>query len=305
MTLSDRDGRATSSVSPTGAYDSVRASRDGTRLAIGSDDGKEAIVWVHEFGGPSAMRRLTFEGRNRFPIWSPDSRRIAFQSDRDSSPGIFATRADGTGETVRLTTPKDGERHVPESWSPDGKHLSFDVVSGASHSLWILTLENGSIARFTDAPSTEPFGSAFSPDGRWLTYHALPPNASAATTASGVYVEPFPATGARYQAPKQERDFHPLWSPDGKELMYVPSVSSRRLAIARMSTGSGVTFGDPELIPFNLAGGHLSAGWRAFDVLPDGRLVGLMPRVSNSGSLSAIRYVVNWFDELQKLVPVK
>ena len=130
--------------------------------------------------------------------------------------------------------------------------------AAAVHSLWILTLENGSIARFTDAPSTEPFGSAFSPDGRWLTYHALPPNASPVTTASGVYVEPFPATGARYQAPKQERDFHPLWSPDGKELMYVPSVSSRRLAITRVSTGSGVTFGDPELIPFNLAGGHLS-----------------------------------------------
>jgi len=84
-------------VSPTGAYDSVRVSRDGTRLAIGSDDGKEAIVWVHEFGGPGAMRRLTFEGRNRFPIWSPDSRRIAFQSDRDGSPGIFATRADEHG----------------------------------------------------------------------------------------------------------------------------------------------------------------------------------------------------------------
>jgi len=210
-----------------------------------------------------------------------------------------------TGDTVRLTTPKDGERHVPESWSPDGRHLSFDVVNGGVHALWILTLEDGSVARFTDAPSTEPFASAFSPDGRWLTYHALPPNASPVTTASGVYVEPFPATGARYQAPKQERDFHPLWSPDGKALIYVPSVSSRRLAITRVSFGSGVAFGDPELIPFNLAGGHLSDRSRAFDVLPDGRLVGLMPPGSTTGFLSEIRYVVNWFEELQKLVPVK
>jgi hypothetical protein len=78
--------------------------------------------------------------------------------------------------------------------------------------------------------------------------HTLPPDAPSATVASGLYVEPFPATGARYQAPKQGRDFHPLWSPDGKALMYVPSVASRRLAITRLSTGPGVTFGDPELL---------------------------------------------------------
>ena len=46
-------------------------------------------------------------------------------------------------------------------------------------------------------------------------------------------------------------------------------------------------------------------GEGAFDVLPDGRLVGLMPPVSTEGSLSSVRYVVNWFEELQKLVPVK
>ncbi|BCS32373.1 hypothetical protein TBR22_A15830 [Luteitalea sp. TBR-22] len=305
LAQSDRAGTRVESISPVGAYDSVRASHDGRRLAVGSDDGKEAIIWIHDRGARSAMRRLTFDGRNRFPVWSPDDRRIAFQSERDGRAGIVVKQADGTGEAVRLTTPKDGESHVPESWSPDGRYLSFDVVAGREHSLWILTLADGTMARFSDRRSAEPFGSGFSPDGRWLAYHALPGGESPLTAASGVYVESFPATGARYQAPKLERDFQPVWSPDGKELLYVPSLASRRLAITRVSVGSGVTFGDPELVPFDMAAGHLSARWRAFDVLPGGGLVGLIPPASTEQGRFSIRYVVNWFEELQKLVPVK
>ena len=37
----------------------------------------------------------------------------------------------------------------------------------------------------------------------------------------GVFVQPFPPTGAIYQAPKVFIDFHPVWSPNGRELMYV------------------------------------------------------------------------------------
>jgi Tol biopolymer transport system component len=311
IALSDRSGRTTQAGTPVGGYDYLRASPDGTRLAVGSDDGNEAIVWIYELGGRGAMRRLTFEGHNRFPIWSPDGRRVAFQSDRDHDPGIFAQRTDGTGSIVRLTTAKQGEAHIPEAWSPDGRHLSFDVVTGARHSLWILTLDDGSIARFNSVDSTEPFGSVFSPDGRWMAYHSLPSNASALTTSSGIYVEPFPATGARYQAPKQERDFQPIWSPNGAELMYVPSVLSGSLAVTRVSFKSGITFGSPELIPFSLTAGHLSSARRAFDVLPDGRFVGLTTSAAADAPGAAdrpapgIRYVVNWFEELKRLVPVK
>jgi Tol biopolymer transport system component len=258
------------------------------------------------------MRKLTFEGLNRFPVWSPDGQRIGFQSDRQKDLGIFERRADGTGEVVRLTTPKAGERHVPESWSPDGKYLSFTVVNGSVYSLWVFSRDDGSVAPFNGVESTEPFGSAFSPDGRWLAYHALPQGVSPESTDSGVFIEPFPATGARYQAPKVNRDFHPAWSPDSTALMYLPSVASGQLAIARISTGSGVTFAAPELIPFSLAGGHLSGQWRAFDVLRDGRFVGLTSAQAvppEGAEVTApnfsIRYVINWFEELKRQVPTQ
>ena len=91
------------------SYTNVRVSCDGARLALGSDDGKEAIIWIHDLAGSSEPRRLTLQGQNRFPIWSPDGVRIAFQSDREKDLAIFAQRADGTGPIERLTKPGQGD----------------------------------------------------------------------------------------------------------------------------------------------------------------------------------------------------
>src|SRR5438128_2389339 len=105
-------------------------------LPLGTDDGKEAIVWIHDLAGTSPTRRLTLEGRNRFPIWSADGQRVAFQSDREGDLGIFWQRADGSGTPERLTRPEQGESHVPNSWSPDGQRFLFSVAKGATFSLW-------------------------------------------------------------------------------------------------------------------------------------------------------------------------
>ena len=273
LALADRAGTVTQLGTPPGPYVHVRASPDGARLAVDSDDGDEAIVWIYEIGGEVAMRRLTFEGRNRFPVWSPDGQRVAFQSDRDGDLAIFSQRIDGTGGMERLTMPEDGEAHIPESWS-----------------------------------SVDPIGSVFSPDGRWIAYHSVLAQGQELSTTSGVFVEPYPATGARYQVPKVFRDFQPLWSPDGADLFYIGSTASAQLAVTRTSTASGVTFGSPELVPFILTAGRLSGATRAFDVLPDGRFVGAMAAsadgVIGSAGAPEIRLVVKWFEELKRLVPI-
>jgi Tol biopolymer transport system component len=305
----DRAGVVTPSKAAPAPYGHIRASRDGTRLAVDTDDGKEAFVSIHDVAGTSAPRRLTFAGRNRLPIWSPDGQRIAYQSDREGDLAIFVQRADGTGVAERLTKAEKGEAHVPESWSPDGRHISFSIVKASSWSLWILTVDNGMTSPFGDVQSTEAIGSVFSPDGRWIAYHALPAGVDAFAPSAGVFVQPFPATGARYQAPRISRDFMPLWSPDVRELelFYVPATASGRLAAVRVVTTSGLTFGRPDSLPFALTGGRLSAATRPFDVLPNGRFVG--PGAANadeSGAASSeVRLVFNWFEELKRLVPVQ
>jgi Tol biopolymer transport system component len=306
LAVADRSGQVTRIDNGSiGPYVTVRASLDGKQLAIDSDDGNEASIWIYDLGSTSAMRRLTFTGRNGFPVWSPDGERVAFQSDRDGNASIYVQRVDGTGGAQRLTTAGDGEAHIPESWSPNGQHLSFSVVKGSAFALWMLSLEDGTAAPFGNVQSIEPIGSVFSPDGKWIAYHSLPAEASALTTVSGVFVEPFPATGARYQAPKVLRDFHPVWSPEGTELNYLGSAVSGQLATVQVATVSGVTFGPPASLPFVMTAGRLSGVPRAFDVLPDGRFVGLVAgsAATEADTAPQIRIVVNWFEELKRLVP--
>jgi Tol biopolymer transport system component len=78
-------------------------------------------VWLYDLSGVGAPRRLTFAGRNRFPVWSPDSRRLAFQSDRGGDAAIFVQNADGTGEAERLTRADADAIHMP-----DGSHPAVD-----------------------------------------------------------------------------------------------------------------------------------------------------------------------------------
>src|SRR6058998_577220 len=114
------------------------------------------------------MRRLTFGGANRFPIWSADGERVAFQSDRVGDLGIFWQRADGAGTAERLTKPEQGVAHVPDSWSPDGNNLSFTAVKGNEAAVWIFSIKEKKAAVFAQAASTFLSWSAFSPDGAWL-----------------------------------------------------------------------------------------------------------------------------------------
>ena len=147
------------------SYQFPRISPDGTRVAVGTDDGREANIWIYDLSGTSAVRQLTLEGRNRFPVWSADSRDVAFQSDRDGDHAIFRQRADGGSRAERLTKPQPGVTHVPESWSPAGRTLLFGETKGDTSSLMALSVSDQKTARVDGVPlSKEPISGVFT---RW------------------------------------------------------------------------------------------------------------------------------------------
>ena len=157
------------------------------------------------------------EGRNRFPIWSPDGTRVAFQSDRGGKQGIYVQRVDGTGRAERLAAAQNGESFIPDSWSPDGRSILLSVEKGSEFSLWTLSVQDGRV-RPLGVTSQRMMGATFSPDGRWIAYSLSGGNDRTLMSPDrGVFVQPFPATGAIYQAPKVLIDFHPVWAPDGRE----------------------------------------------------------------------------------------
>ena len=128
LALIDRKGVVESLNLPAGPYIHPRVSPDGRRLAVSITDPKEVFISIYDLAGGTAIRRLTFGSNNRFPIWSRDSQRVTFQSDRDGDQAIFWQLADGTAEAERLTKPDKGTAHFPDSWSPQGETLLFVAV---------------------------------------------------------------------------------------------------------------------------------------------------------------------------------
>lgn len=76
--------------------------------------------------------------------------------------------------------------------------------------------------------------------------------------------------------------------------------------MAAVAVEPGMRFGRIVGLPGTISGGRLSTEARAFDVLPDGRFVGLV-RGSPDGvsSTQEVRVVQNWSEELKRLAPVK
>ena len=267
---------------------------------------------IYDVAGASSARRLTLGGRNRVPVWSADGERVAFQSDRDGDLGLFWQRADGTTAAERLTRPDKDTAHVPESWSPDGKTLLLSVAKGSSYGLAALSLTDKMVTLVGGIQSPFPPSATFSPDGRWVAYSTTAPGDQRLVLgrepAGSLFVQPFPTTGATYQISKSTSlGFHPMWSPDGKELFYVTGAGRAQFVAVSVTTRPTFTFGNPVSVPRPFAP---SSQWfeRNIDITLDGkRFLGVVPAGQNtaSGAPAApqIQVVLNWFEELKTKVP--
>ena len=288
---------------PPALYAHPRASSNGRLVAVARNEGSSSDIWTYALAGTVAMKRLTFGGESRFPVWFADSHRVTFQS---SDHAIWWQSVDG-GVAERLTTAAEGESHVPEAWSRDGTRLLYSVREGSMFTLWVLTLSPDSSRPLGNVRSADPLSATFSPDGRWIAYASTSISGGVISPNRGVFVEPYPPTGERHQAPKRLLDYHPVWTPDGKSLMYVPG-SNRPIVSVPVITKPAIEFGTPVELPRAPLPGLLSTGVRDYDVLPDGRIVSLSPvsgpRSSAVGAVD-IRVVLNWFEELRRLAPAK
>jgi serine/threonine-protein kinase len=301
----DRSGAMqTLKISP-GAYEAPRLSPDGTFVAFELAEGSERNIWIYNLSGASSMRRLTFGGSDRFPVWSADGRRVTYQSTRDGDSAIYWQLADGTGPAERLTKPAAGEAHVPESWSPRGDFLLLESRRQDSITMHVLAMRDRTVSQFGSLASTFPFGPAFSPDGRWVAYSTLLPGAvgrgTAGVVTNAVFIEPFPPTGAKYQVSKDDDGHHPVWTANGRELIYTRGPGQ----VAAVAITPTPTFSFSEPMP--LGAGMMSispAQRRGHDPMPDGRrfVAAISARADGGRADVTGEVVVNWFEELKRLV---
>jgi serine/threonine protein kinase/Tol biopolymer transport system component len=287
LALSDRAGGVEPLKMPPAAYQDPRVSPDGKWIAVGVDDEKEANIWVYGVAGTTSGRRLTYGGRNRFPVWSSDGRRIAFQSDREGDQGIFWQLADGTGAPERLTRSGPKTSHVAESASPDGEHLLFRVDTSSTRHLMLLSLHD----KKTTSIGEGSF-SAFSADGRWVAYTVRE------GTAYPVYVQPFPPTGVKYQI--WPAGIQSVWSKTGMELF---SLAGSQLEAVSVTTRPTFAFSSPVHVPIQAVGFGRAA--QNLDTMPDGQHFLILVNPGGNDAAPQIQVVLNWVDELKHRVAAR
>jgi serine/threonine-protein kinase len=297
----NRNGETAPLKTPPRPYFQPRLSPDGRQLAVEVKDGKDVDIWVYDLSGTTAMRRLTFSGKNRTPIWTRDGQRVVFTSDREGDSGLFWQRGDGSGPAERLTTAEAGVFHTPDSWSPGGVLIFERSTTNADTSLWTLSIDGDRRPKpLVEPPTRSSFvdASTFSPDGKWFVYEA-----GDASAGVRVYAQPFPPTGAKYEiSPNLSAD--PQWSPDGKQILYLDTSGKGRLMAVDVRTQPSFAVGTPRPLPIE---GFALRDGRSYDITPDSTrfIVMLPPSETRAGETLQINVVLNWFQDLKQRAPVK
>ena len=282
----DRQGQATPLIEDRQVYFGPRLSPDGQRVAVEvrSDVNQGGDIWIYDIGHGTRMR-LTVEGTNQSPVWTPDGTRVTFNSIRDGPRDLYWKPADGSGQAEPLL--KSENALVPASRSPDGELLAFYDTSGA-RDIWVLPRE-GDASPFV-ATAFDERSSMFSPDGRWLAY------VSDESGRDEVYVQPYPGPGGKWPI-STEGGTEPRWSADGRELFYR---LGDKMMVVEVQSEPAFTSGRPQLV---FEGPYLLGTSVAnYDISPDGQRF-LMIKVEE-GQQDQINVVLNWFEELKRLVPI-
>src|SRR5882724_5099468 len=107
---------------------SPRISPDGRLVAYlvqdtnWEDNSFESQIWIYNVPTQERYQLTSGKKSSSNPQWAPDSRRLAFLSDRDGKRQIYLISPSG-GEAIALTNEENGVGSM--AWSPDGSWIAF------------------------------------------------------------------------------------------------------------------------------------------------------------------------------------
>jgi Tol biopolymer transport system component len=290
LTWVDYDGKAEPLGTEQGRYLWLALAPDGSRALVG----QVPDIWIYDLQRPGTRTRLTLqalksegtinlEGNNFYPMWSRDGKRVYFASNRGGDWDIYSQPADGSQPAeVLLKRPYD---QFPSSVAPDGTLLFAELHPTTGLDIWALA-PDGKVTPVRVTPFNEA-DPIFSPDGRWIAYD------SNESGRSEIYVQNYPGGGKRLPVSTGGGTM-PRWSRDGKELFYIAGDAMMMVAVP--------PDGFPASAPRKLF--DCSSYLRdSYDVSPDGKHF-LMIRRDPVSTPHQLNVILNWSDELDRLVPI-
>ncbi len=275
----DREGQAEPLFATRANNRSPRLSPDGRRIAVQVDND----IWVYEVESARGVR-LTFEGENQSPVWTPDGKQIVFASKRSDTWRVYSRAIDSSTEPEILLTSE--YRHLPYTCSPDCRPLALVVTYSPSNTDILMLAEDRKTAPFVNTPFIEDT-PRFSPDGRWLAYFSME------SGQAEVFVNSYPNRSGKVPVSRGGGMF-PVWSPDGQELFYR---SGGKLYAVAIKPGADFTAGQPRVL---FEGPYLIG----YDTARDGARF-LMVRNEQGSMPTQLNVVLNWTEEFRRVFPSK
>ena len=260
----DLNGKAIGEVSaPEGNYQELSLSPDGKSAAtVRQDSPVRADIWILDLQRGGASRLTNGPGKNVGPQWSPDGKRIAFNSDRNNQSQIYVKPADGSSPETQITSDAEPFK-TAGPWSKDGKLIVYSALDPKTQrDIWIVSVDGDHTPKpFLRSPFNE-LGPDLSPDGRWLSY------ISDESGQQELYVQSFPVPGDKYRV-SNGRVAYGGWLPDGR-ISYGDEASG--LSVVSVSEGPPFKTGPPQKLI------ALPAGYVSVDLTPDeSKMLAVMP----------------------------
>ena len=267
----DRAGASRVAVTERHSFHAPMFSPDGTRLSTDYISGDGRDVWILSLA-QGTLTRATFDRDGHDATWAPDGRFITYASSRGGALGIFRTRpGSATGAESLFVSEKLLYTGLP---LPDGSGF-LTVANGlnGSSSNDLALLGNGGRGPLT-AVVASPFSEVYpslSPDGKWVAF------VSDQSGRQEVYVRPLAGDGDQVQVSAGGAT-EPLWSRDGRELIYRTTTGEdTRLvsALFRTSPAFEILSRQPLFSMADIVGTNPHTN---YDLSPDGRTFAMVRR---------------------------
>jgi Tol biopolymer transport system component len=186
-------------------------SRQGNRLAYAVKR-SDTDIWRVDLRGPDRKPgvpfKLIFSTRaDSSAAFSPDGKRIAFESERSGVGRIWLCDSDGSN-LAPLTSSGDGGNRM--KWSPDGQSIAFDVdkEGNGKEDIYVISANGGAPRRLTTDPAADNW-PCWSQDGQSVYFTS--------TRSGAKQIWKMPAGGGdAVQITRDAGADIPRESPDGK-----------------------------------------------------------------------------------------
>ena len=158
--------------------------------------------------------------------WSPDDKQVAFVTNISGRNNIWLVSSQ-SGWPTQLTV--SNQRQANIAWSPKGRWIAYnsDYDGNEQWDLFLVSASNGQVVNLTNSPEVSEEGAAWSPDGEKLAY-SVKPKQSPNYEIDVIDIETKKVTHLTSNTPAQFSNFNPIWSKDGKWIVFTPAECRRQ-----------------------------------------------------------------------------